>query len=61
VEGRPDRATTSRSPIIASQASADYVEAGRLLIEDAAYAGLVYSMRGMLVKPYAQGVGFNAL
>ena len=44
-----------------SQAIGDYVKAGRLLVDDAAYIGLLYSKRAMLIRPYVKGVGFNAI
>lgn len=44
-----------------SQAIGDYVKVGRLLVDDAAYIGLLYSKRAMLIRPYVKGVGFNAI
>ncbi len=44
-----------------SQADDAYVKAGRLLVEDAAYIGLLYTKRAMLIKPYVKGAGFNAV
>jgi hypothetical protein len=44
-----------------SQAGDAYVRAGRLLVEDAAYIGLLYTKRAMLIKPYLKGAGFNAI
>jgi oligopeptide transport system substrate-binding protein len=43
------------------QALAHYTEAGRLLIADVAYAGLLYVDRLDLVRPYVQGMGGNAI
>jgi oligopeptide transport system substrate-binding protein len=44
-----------------ARALGHYSEAGRLLIADVAYAGLLYSDRMNLARPYVQGVGGNAI
>jgi ABC-type oligopeptide transport system substrate-binding subunit len=44
-----------------SKAGDAYVKAGRLLVEDAAYIGLLYTKRVMLIKPYVKGAGFNTI
>jgi len=44
-----------------SQAGDAYVKAGRLLVDDAAFVGVLYTKRFMLIKPYIRGAGFNAV
>ena len=39
----------------------DYKTVGRMLIDDAIYAPLIYGVQQYLVHPYVLGVGGNAL
>jgi hypothetical protein len=39
----------------------DYRTAGNVLINDSAFAGLLYGVQQYLVQPYVRGVGGNAL
>jgi ABC-type oligopeptide transport system substrate-binding subunit len=45
----------------AGLATADYQDAGRVLVNDVVYAALVYGVQQYLVHPYVQGVGGTAL